>query len=323
MLRALTILAGLLTVAQAMVPASGQTSDHHADRSKPVTQDSQRHKQQSTPAPTRIQPASTQPNEQPGKTIVKDDAQKTVRISELPSVSITRDWIDRLAILFTGVLVGVGFFGVRAANETLRTIREQGSVMKQQADVMAIQAGHMEKQTEILADSAAVARKSAEIAQKSMDAMISRERARIRIELGDDIVLSGPARVRYTVHCHGSTEAFISESYAIAEASTSREPPHNTLLPMSLPAVLGQSATQHTVFIMNTLNFPESDMALIDGGQLFIHFYGIVKYKDAFGLLPRETEFCYTYRATDLKNLDGTVFKVWFKSGSTERNRET
>jgi hypothetical protein len=325
MLRALTILAVLLTVAQAMVPASGQTSDHHADRSQPVTRDSQSDKQQPPPALTRIQPVSTQPNEQPGKTIAKDDAQKTIRISEFPSVSITRDWIDRLAILFTGVLVGVGFFGVRAANETLRAIREQGSVMKQQADVMATQAEHMARQTGLLADSISVAEKSADVAQKSVDAVIGKERARIRVEVDNLYTRSFElANVAYFVHCYGSTEAFISESSVMAIVTESSDRPDSLpIFPMKLPAVLKDPKTDDWVFISNRSEFSREDFALLDAGKIFVHFYGIVKYKDVFDH-ERETAFCHVYKATSYRDpKDGSVVRMWLPNGGTKANWET
>jgi len=126
-----------------MVPASGQASDHHADGSQPVRRDPQSEKQQPTPAPSRIHPVSTQPNEESGKTVGQADTQKAIRVSEFPPVSINRDWIDCLAILFTGVLVGIGWFGVRAANKTLRAIERQTKATEDAAEATLKQANYM------------------------------------------------------------------------------------------------------------------------------------------------------------------------------------
>ena len=45
---------------------------------------------------------------------------------------MVRNWIDYLALIFTGILVGIGFFGVRAANKTLKAIERQAEEMKEQ-----------------------------------------------------------------------------------------------------------------------------------------------------------------------------------------------
>jgi hypothetical protein len=161
MLRVLTILTMLLTVAQAVVPASRQAPDHHADGSQTVTRDSQSNKQQPATAPTRVNPVSAQPDEQSGKNVSNEDTQNPVRISEFPSVSVTRDWIDCLAIFFTGVLVIVGFLGVRYAKRTLNAIEGQLAEIKAagtQTDQMIghadMQAKAIERQVSVMEDTA-------------------------------------------------------------------------------------------------------------------------------------------------------------------------
>ena len=54
-----------------------------------------------------------------------DSAPTSVKVTQLPSVSVTRDCLDWLALFFSGGLVLVGIFGVIAANRTLKSIETQ------------------------------------------------------------------------------------------------------------------------------------------------------------------------------------------------------
>jgi hypothetical protein len=74
------------------------------------------------------------------------DKQDSVAVSELPSVSVDRDWIDYSLLACNVSLAVIGFFGVRAAIRTLRAIKEQAREMKEQADLMERQTKVMEAQ---------------------------------------------------------------------------------------------------------------------------------------------------------------------------------
>jgi hypothetical protein len=209
-----------------------------------------------------------------------------------------------------GLLIA-GIFGICFA---ARTLKEVG----RQADLM-------EAQTGILTESVAAAQKSADVAQGSMDAMISKERARITVKVDGLYARSYEmAKVAFFVHCHGLTEAFIDESRIMAEATESIDPPSTPcIFSVDIPDVLKESKTDCFVYVRNKREFSREDFALLDAGKLFVHFWGIVKYRDAFRN-DRETAFCYVYRGTDLKNLaDGSVFRAWSKNGPPEANRET
>jgi len=95
--------------------------------------------------------------------------EQTVRIRELPSVSVGRNWADWTLWALSGVLSIAGVLGIVLAYKTLRAIRRQGVSMR--------------RQTAILRRSVAAARKSANAAKKSADGLISAERAWILADL--------------------------------------------------------------------------------------------------------------------------------------------
>lgn len=66
-----------------------------------------------------------------------EDAQHTVGISKLPSVSVTRDWADWGVWVFSLLLVVVGFLQVWLLRSTLGAMRQQADLMKQQGDIQA------------------------------------------------------------------------------------------------------------------------------------------------------------------------------------------
>jgi hypothetical protein len=182
----------------------------------------------------------------------------------------------------------------------------------------------MEKQTALLADSVAVAQKSANVAQATLDAIISEKRARIRIEVDGLYTRYEMASVHYWVHLYGSTPAYISGTSAMAIVSESPNSPDAlSFFSVDIPPVLTEAKTECKVHISNRSEFSEGDYALLDSGKLFVHFYGMVRYKDAYEK-ERETAFCHVHKATGLKNLsDGSAFRTWVQNGGPERNRET
>ena len=120
----------------------------------------------SSPA-TVSPPAGRDSNTQPSK-----DPQQSLKVSELPSVTVNpakRDWADWGIWAFNGLLVVVGGLQVWLLKRTFGAINRQVNLM--------------EKQTEILRQSVDVAQKEADVALKNVQAMISSERAWIDIEL--------------------------------------------------------------------------------------------------------------------------------------------
>jgi hypothetical protein len=64
-----------------------------------------------------------------------DDAERTVGISKLPPVSVTRDWADWGVWVFSFLLVVVGVLQVWLLWRTLGAMKQQADLMKQQADI--------------------------------------------------------------------------------------------------------------------------------------------------------------------------------------------
>jgi hypothetical protein len=62
-----------------------------------------------------------------------------VRVSELPPLSLSKDWMDRTAWAFSAVLVVVGVCGVLAAFKTLKAIESQAGIMAGQLKTMESQ----------------------------------------------------------------------------------------------------------------------------------------------------------------------------------------
>jgi hypothetical protein len=195
----------------------------------------------------------------------------------------------------------------------------------------------MKSQTDILVeynkatrDAADAAKQNAEFAQRSVEAMISKERARIRIEM-DDLKLASPGdalpfdKITFNVFCEGTTPAYIVDADATPKVTDSEKPvdskPHLPLGPLA--SVLHPSPTPIEIdcHIYDDLDDTKRE-AIKEGKGAFVHFYGKVIYKDVFDNI-RETRFRYLWKVTNIPNLDGTRFSYWEKHGNAEDNRET
>jgi len=120
--------------AQTTPPVPRQAADTNASPSRKVEKK----------APAGQQPAAAIPSVVPSPSVPGgsrqntanqnkgDDNQKTVTISQFPSVSVERDWVDYALVVFNFGLVLIGFFGVRAAICTLGTIEKQAGLMETQ-----------------------------------------------------------------------------------------------------------------------------------------------------------------------------------------------
>jgi hypothetical protein len=119
------VLTVLLALMQASPPVPRQTPNADAGKGQAVQGHSDADKktaEQGTPA---VPAVSAPPNENANHGKSSEDAEKAVTIRELPPVSVTRDWMDVLALAFSGILLIVGIFGVRAAYRTLRAVEGQ------------------------------------------------------------------------------------------------------------------------------------------------------------------------------------------------------
>jgi hypothetical protein len=240
---------------------------------------------------------------------------QTVKVSDLPPLSIAKDWSDRAYWLFTLFLAVIGGLQVFLLWGNLRAIERQ-----------AIQ---MERQTGILEKSVALAEKSAETARQNIEMFVSRERAHLRVEVMplEWPLQPGPANLKYKVTLYGATEAYIASSCARAEIMDSLEPPDDAKWwpAMSIPPVIGPNnrvveAVVQGIFPKMDLEQP--DIEAIDAGKKFIHFRGFVRYEDVFGT-ERSTRFRRVWEVSNVRNPDGTRSAHWGKRGSPKDNSET
>jgi hypothetical protein len=144
-------LAMLLAVMQASVPVPRKATDPKSGTAQSVARNPNSDQTPAQQAPPLVQSVSTQPNQDTGHSPAAENTQKPVIIRELPPVSVTKDWWDRIYICFTGVLIVVGIIGVRAAYKTLGEMKAQRVAMQGQLAAMQGQLGQMEsagKQTD-------------------------------------------------------------------------------------------------------------------------------------------------------------------------------
>jgi hypothetical protein len=257
--------------------------------------------------------------------------------------------IQRKLAWFTGALVVVGILQTsvmfltwliyrRQANEMRRQrheMKRHRSYMRLQWKAMREQVIETGSQTETLVKSVTVAEENAksaqanaEAARMSVEALIDKERARIIVEPGKlTIAPSGDEfpidETKYRVYCLGTTPAFIENAEAKLAATASPDPPgHTAMPPISLKPFWAPNAegNQYNAILLGSTT-PNLDD--VNSRRVFIHFWGVITYKDVFGR-RRETRFRYRWRVSDkLNNLDGTPFCYWEKCGPETDNSET
>src|SRR5258708_20622454 len=137
-------LAVLLAVIQAIPPVPRKTADPGNRTSQNVKGDSSGNQGPSQQSSAIVQSISTQPNQDTSHSSATENARKPIIVPELPPVSVTKDWWDRIYIIFTGILIAVGIFGVQAAYKTLGEIKAQREAMQGQLTTMQVQLPQME-----------------------------------------------------------------------------------------------------------------------------------------------------------------------------------
>jgi hypothetical protein len=187
----------------------------------------------------------------------------------------------------------------------------------------------MERQTTALEASVA-------IAKQNVDLVVSRERAKLRVNLDDFAppqatplmpkvsfpikFLSVTLRIRF----YGLSNAEIQSSGFESYLSDSVVPtPRTYMLPMQLPDVvtpLTPISPQSTY--VSPYEISEADFKGLEELTGFLHVRGFIKYKDVFGI-ARETTFQQYWRITNSLTMIGPRLAYWSKTGSDEDNRET
>lgn len=136
-------LAVLLTIMQAVPPTPRKTADTAAGRGDAVKKDSATKQAPAAPLPVQDAPSATE-QQKSGNAPPDADRQETIRVRELPAVSVSKDWWDRSAIILTGCLVLIGGVGSLFALRTLTAIQLQTATIieSQRPQIAAIAYGN-------------------------------------------------------------------------------------------------------------------------------------------------------------------------------------
>lgn len=190
--------------------------------------------------------------------------------------------------------------------------------------VIGWQAWETRKAADAAKIGADAAKANAFATKESVRIFISKERARLRVEVGNLSVSVGKnGFVFYTVRHYGPTDAFIVDTKAEAYVSNVLGPSKSTRqYGMGLPDVI----TPQTVIPERYAQIhddafykmSQAEFNSIDDGDLMVHFCGFIKYRDIFDTEERITAFRYVWQP-DILGIKGT----WMKCGPSQDNNET
>src|SRR5437764_1401218 len=125
----------LLSIMQALPPGPGKAADtgtHHSTKIKKYSGN----KQRPSTAPIIQKPVETQTKDYGSTPQTNKDEQRPVLIGQPVTVNVRTSLADWLYVAFTGLLVGVGSYGVVMARRTLKAINRQIDKMEEQRGVM-------------------------------------------------------------------------------------------------------------------------------------------------------------------------------------------
>jgi hypothetical protein len=204
-----------------------------------------------------------------------------------------------------------GIGGIAVGIYTLRDIRRQTRFLGEY--VTATKEGvAATRESAIAAQENAIAAKlAAEASVKSVAALISKERARIRVEPKKFKIAKRDEdgftfqRVEYSVEVIGTTPAFIIDSGAMAHVSES-EKPLSTIVnpPMGLPKILRPGVLERN-------------------GFLFPHWNASEEILNAMGAVHTSFHYIWKYSENGYTDMEGQRSGYWIKCGKPEGNAET
>jgi hypothetical protein len=230
-----------------------------------------------------------------GRNISAESKDRSVKIVELPTVHTERDWLDKSAWGFSGLLTIVGCFGVFVAIRTVKAIERQGLSMR--------------RQTTLLTKSVMQARRSANAARRSADALINSERAWVLVDIewqqGAHIFegINNTGRedtgiyINYMCRNQGKSFAQITEKgYVFQIVSTlPQEPDFSNIDIFQYASEYIAPGTASEPYRLSGVQ--------CEGHRKFKNMmviYGYVKYMDVYG----EHETRFGYQITGMKNLE-------------------
>jgi hypothetical protein len=252
-------------------------------------------------------------------------------------------YITTVYVFFTGLTLlaikrqakdAAGAAGTAAlsAQNTLNEIKRQADLTDAQLNAMQESGKQVNKQIQILERSVTATEKSASAASENIELYISKERARLRIEMKP---LSLPAvpdpayTVDFAVSIYGSTPAFITESLCVAyifpwEVVDNPELGDKIMFPIhSLPVTIPANNQPLDCYVFLSHNTDSENFFIGEAREkrMFAGIRGVIKYMDVFGR-KRETAFRYTWNYLGMYGLSPELGE-WVKSGSPEENSET
>jgi hypothetical protein len=307
----LLLIAVLLSISQAPTPIPRKAPNRPARGSQGVKKDAADNMKPTT-TPTVQNPPASEKDQKTGSEPAKTNTQETVVIREPITVSV--GWWDRAYVIFTGLLVIIGSFGVLAALRTLKAV-------KQQADIMGQQTAATEKAAEAAKD-------QAKIAMRDLELLINRERPRITVTVDDFDFAKGYSAfkiVSYKINCRCPTDAFIMDTSAeafIEEGVLGRISDHIPIT--NLETIHGFVKLERMALILTGLT-DDDLMAKVQASLL--HFRGVIKYRGVH-LSDTEPPYSTTFHhrwVCGPKNATffGEMVDHWEPCGPPEDNQQT
>jgi hypothetical protein len=219
----------------------------------------------------------------------------------------------------------VGALQVGLMWRTLGALQDQGNLIKKQVGIIA-------EQTKTAEDAAKAAIAGAKAANDNVEMVISKERARLSVELKklslvptipewhtvDSIVtIDGTSRASGV---EAKCAAYLRPLDRVGEA-------HDDALmyPLLIPKLITPNSKPmycSTIFHLGAKGWTEIRTE-IEADRLFVECRGSIKYKDVFER-ERETRFRYVWKYSSFQLIGGTErYGSWEKCGSDEDNVET
>lgn len=179
--------------------------------------------------------------------------------------------------------------------------------------------------------------RAAKAAQDNIGLIISKERARLRIDLEDLILAPDPEFadcyvIKFKVSIFGTTPAFIVDTKCVAyeaplELISEENLFYGVMFPLrSLPAVIPANSgpiQEYSIFYSPRDGNSEAIMAEIMADRLFVGIRGFIIYRDVFEG-EHETRFRYMWKYSEFQPIPGIKsWGNWQKCGKEQENKET
>jgi hypothetical protein len=219
-------------------------------------------------------------------------------------------WVEGIALVL--------IFGLE-----LKEYKRQGRDKKEQHDEWLQQMAVMQSQANETA-------RSAKAAQDGIELMMSKERARLRIEMENlDLIPTGGAyEVKFKVRISGPTPAFIVDAKCAAfivpeDAIADEETADRAMHPLySLPSVIepGRDADAYAFMGLVVEDGMDLEIQAVRNGELFVGIRGIITYTDVF---ERKRSTAFRYFCDYLEIPGKATASGWTKCGQPEENQAT